>query len=184
MGSCKANNFDFPPNIGGIKMPEETKTPVATPNPEDVAAQAIEKLKEENKRLLAENDNLNAAKTKYYDKVLNGQESGKKEETHRSAQEIREDLWGKGKKQRTNLENAKLYTELDDACMRENGYSVFLPPINRGDSWNVDEERKAVETRKAFDEMIKVANGSSSVFDQEFARRFPKPIAISPRTRK
>jgi len=143
--------------------------------PEEVAAAAMEKLKAENEKLRVENDSLQKAKTAYYDKVINGAEPPKEEKKLRSAKEIREDLWGKGKRDRTNLENAVLYNELDNACIRETGKSAYLPPINEKGSYSQEDIELAKATHKAFDELIEEADGNPDVFDSEFIRRYPKP---------
>lgn len=177
MFPCKANNFEGANTKGGIFMPEqeEEKQKEQQPNSEEVAAAAIEKLKAENEKLMSENKDLKQAKVAYYDKIINGADPSSKEKNLRSAKEIRDDLWGKGKKDRTNLDNAILYNELDDACIREEGKSAYLPPVNEKGSYTQDDIDLAKKTHKAFEELIEEANGNPDVFDSEFMRRYPKP---------
>ena len=84
------------------------------------SAEAAMKLKKELDEVKAENDSLRAAKKEYYDKLLN---EGKIKEDepkpkHRTSSEIRED-WKKNASNNTNLRNAQLSVEYDEAITRE-----------------------------------------------------------------
>lgn len=138
-------------------------------------ASALDEMGKKVKVLEAQNAELLAAKKKYYDSILNGSESmedaGPKERTR---DEIRKDLFGrKDKDNMSNLEYAKLVVELDDACIREEGESCFIP---KGKDVNptVDERDTAKRFHEVLKTCIKEADGDNEIFNQALARRIKK----------
>ena len=89
-------------------------------NPELSEAEALKKLKEENDKLKSRNSQLEAAKKEYYDALLNDGELKEKDSKpkYRSSSEIREE-WKKTASNNTNLRNAQLSVEYDEAITRE-----------------------------------------------------------------
>lgn len=146
-------------------MPDDKTKEQELPEQDSAVEEArkFSELKAENDKLKAQNADLQAAKEKYYDAILNHQEppedNGPKV---RSREEIRKELFDG--KQRSNLEYAKLTVELDDACRREQGQSCFAP-MNHEEGPTADELQKADKCRKILDESIKKADGDPEVFN-------------------
>lgn len=84
------------------------------------SAEAAMKLKRELDEVKAENESLRAAKKEYYDKLLNEGEvkDNEPKPKYRTSSEIREE-WKKNASNNTNLRNAQLSVEYDEAVTRE-----------------------------------------------------------------
>ena len=89
-------------------------------NPELSEAEALKKLKEENDKLKSRNSQLEAAKKEYYDALLNDGELKEKDSKpkYRSSSEIRKE-WKETASNNSNLRNAQLSVEYDEAITRE-----------------------------------------------------------------
>lgn len=133
-------------------------------------ASTILELKNQLDGLIIENKRLTQAKHDYYDAVLNGTHVEESAPKLRSRDEIRNDLFGREDKDNmTNLDYAKLAVELDDACIRENGESCFLPK-GKGVTPTVDERDVAVRMNAALKDCIEQANDDPKEFDRAWAR--------------
>lgn len=155
---------------------EEIKKEAITPTKTDLLdeAQALSEMSKKVSTLEAQNAELMAAKKKYYDAILNGQTVEDNGPKYRTKDEIRKDLFGRDDKDNmTNLEYATLAVELDDACIREDGESCFLP---KGKNVTVtsDERETAVRFHDCLETCIKEADGDPEVFDQALNRRIKK----------
>lgn len=136
-------------------------------------ASALNEMSNKVRNLEAQNAELMAAKKKYYDTILNG---GTVEEVapYRTRDEIRKELFSiEDKDNMTNLDYAKLAVELDDACIREQGESCFLPK-GKGVTPTVDERDVAVRMNAVLKECIEEADGDPHIFDQALQRRIRK----------
>lgn len=161
-------------------MIEETKT---TTSDQGLAASGTDLVEEASAltemgkkvtALEAQNAELMAAKKKYYDAILNGSSTEDNGPKERTRDEIRKDLFGrKDKDCMSNLEYAKLVVELDDACIREQGESCFLPK-GKDVTPTVDERSVAERLHNALKESIDESEGDNELFNQAFARRIKR----------
>lgn len=146
---------------------------LATPTTDLVEeASALNEMSNKVKALEAQNAELMAAKKKYYDSVLNGQ-TVEEVAPYRTKKEIRQDLFGRDKQEISNLEYAKLVVELNEACIREDGESCFLPKGKEATP-TYEEQQTAVKFHNALVECIEEANGDNAIFNQAMARRIRK----------
>lgn len=135
-------------------------------------AQALNEMSKKVSTLEAQNAELMAAKKKYYDSILNGQ-SVEEVAPNRTRDEIRKELFGKDMQEMSNLEYAKLVVELDDACIREEGESCFLPK-GKNVTPTSDERLTAERFHDCLVDCIEEADGNAEVFNQAMARRIKK----------
>jgi len=140
-------------------------------NPNTLEAQALTEMSNQLAQLKKENSDLQKAKSSYYDKLLNGgviqpQENAPEQ---RSAETIREELRTKAKTN-NNLENAKLYVELNDAVMREGGVSIFNPK-GKDVIPSYEEATVAEVLPEILKQCIEIADGDPAVFLTEYNRR-------------
>lgn len=136
-------------------------------------ASALTEMSNKVKTLEAQNAELMAAKKKYYDSILNGQSAEETAPQFRTRDEIRKDLFSKDREEISNLEYAKLAIELDDACIREEGESCFLPK-GRNVTITSDERATAERFHACLEECIEEADGDNEVFNQALERRIKK----------
>lgn len=154
-----------------------TQTPIS--NPEIDEAQALSELKAQISELKAQNANLQEAKAKYYDTVLNGQTPTQSvEPEHRAVKDIRDDLIKGMEKGITNLDYCTLALELDDAvredaAKRNHRDSVFLPK-GRQVQITVDEYATADKMHDVLKECIDNAKGDPDRFNAELNAHMPK----------
>lgn len=127
-------------------------------------AQALTELKRQFDALKAENADLLAAKKEYYEQVLNGNQAPVEEEK-RDPKVIREEI-AKKSGDLSNLDNAKLYVELDDAVQARGGQSIFLPS-GRGVTPTADEENTARKFKQVLVECIEKSEGNPDRFNSE-----------------
>lgn len=105
----------------------ETSSQESTTNPEVDSAQALSERNSRIKDLEKQNAQLQEAKSKYYDAVLNGGDAPSAEEKHRSIKDIREDMIKGVENGINNLDYCKLALELDKEVRRTTNESVFVP---------------------------------------------------------
>lgn len=133
-------------------------------------AQVFNEMSKQMQSLKAENAALQKAKRDYYDAILNGgtisEESAPK---YRTKEEIRKDLMH-DTADKTNLEYLTLALELDDACIREDGKSCFLPK-GKGVNPTLEEKEVAQRFHQVVQECIDYADGDPDVFNMELQRR-------------
>lgn len=136
---------------------------------ESANAAAFLKQQEKIKELEIENAGLKKAKREFYNAVINGnvpkQDNGPVE---RSVKDCRADLVKAMDK--TNLEYAKAMIALDDACIREQGVSCFLPQ-GKDVVPTADEVATAKKFRTVIEECIEEADDDPAVFNNELMRR-------------
>lgn len=167
---------------GGIM--DETKNlnsetvPQSSSNPELDQARTLTELKNQITNLENENKNLQEAKSKYYDAVLNGTSSPVAEKKHRSIGEIRGDLIKSLDHDVTNLDYCTLAVELDNA-VREDAEkhnkmdSVFLPH-GKDIQPTVDEYNTATKINSVLQDCIDKADGDPERFNMELSSRMSK----------
>ncbi len=135
-------------------------------------ASALTEMSNKVRNLEAQNAELMAAKKKYYDAILNGNTAEDNGPAERTKLEIRKDLF-QGDKELSNLEYAKLVVELDDACIREDGESCFLPK-GRNVTVTADERDVANRFHNCLVDCIEEADGDNEIFNQAMNRRIKK----------
>lgn len=136
-------------------------------------AQALNEMSKKVKTLEAQNAELMAAKKRYYDSILNGSTVEENAPKTRSKNEIRKELFVDRKEDLSNLEYAKLVVELDEACIREDGESCFLPK-GKDVEPTADERQTAERFRECLVDCIEEAEGDEELFNQALARRTRK----------
>lgn len=135
-------------------------------------ASALTEMSNKVRNLEAQNAELMAAKKKYYDAILNGNTVEDNGPQYRTRDEIRKDLF-QGDKELSNLEYAKLVVELDDACIREEQESCFLPK-GRNVTVTADERDVATRFHNCLVDCIEEADGDNEIFNQAMNRRIKK----------
>lgn len=141
-------------------------------NPETAEAQALSELKKQVDALTKKNNELQEAKSKYYDAVLNGASvTESAQPTHRPIKEIRDDLIKGFDNNITNLDYCKLAVELDDAVREDAAKqgkedSAFLPHGEKVTP-TVDEYNTAAKMNTVLKECIEAANGDPKRFNLE-----------------
>lgn len=153
------------------KTKESEKTLTQDQSPAEKEAQVLIELKKQNDALLAQNAELQAAKTKYYDAVLNGQSEPTGVQS-RTPKEIREEI-AKKSADNTNLENAKLYLELNEAVKARGGQSIFLP-VGKNVQITYDEAEGARKLEEALKLCVEAANGDPDRFNSELKSHMKK----------
>lgn len=157
-------------------MTEEEKTSeqAITPQGTDLLeeAQALSEMSKKVSILEAQNAELQAAKKKYYDSILNGQ-TVEEVAPYRTRDEIRKELFDEKRDEISNLDYAKLVVELDDACIREEGESCFLPK-GKDVTPTADEYMTAERFHACLVDCIEEADGDNEIFNQALARRIKK----------
>lgn len=151
----------------------------AVVNPETAEAQALSELRKQVDVLSKKNNQLQEAKSKYYDAVLNGVNPAENAQPeHRSIQDIRADLIKGFDANITNLDYCKLAVELDDAvradaAKRGKVDSAFLP---HGEKVNVtvDEYNTAEKMNSVLKECIAAADNNPERFNLELKSHMSK----------
>lgn len=136
---------------------------------ETTAAAALLKQREKIAALEKQNKELLQAKATFYDAVLNGnqpQPSNGAED--RTVEQCRKDLIAA--REKTNLEYCEAMIALDDACIREQGISCFLPQ-GKDVTPTADEMNTREKFRSVIEECIEIADGDPGVFNNELMRR-------------
>lgn len=146
----------------------ETVTPTVN-NPELTEAQTLNELKNQITELQAQNKNLQEAKTKYYDAVLNGNSAAVEQPEHRSIGDIRADMINGFEHNITNLDYCKLAVELDDAVRSDAAKhnkvdSVFLPH-GKDIQPTVDEYNSANKMNEVLRQCIDQSNNDPDQFN-------------------
>lgn len=147
-------------------------------NPELTEASTLAKLSNQVNELRKQNEQLQEAKSKYYDQILNGSTAQVAEKKTRSISEIREDLIKSLDHDVTNLDYCKLAVELDDA-VRENAEkhnkqdSAFLPKGKQVDP-TVDEYNTANKMNNILHECIDECGDDPEKFNMLLNSRMSK----------
>lgn len=148
-------------------------------NPEIEQARTLAELKNKVTVLENENKNLQEAKSKYYDQILNGGSADPiVEQKHRPIKEIRDDMIKGFENDITNLDYCKLAVELDDA-IREDANdrgkvdSAFLPK-GKDVQITVDEYNTADKMNKVLKECIEEADGNPDKFNMALEAHMPR----------
>lgn len=148
-------------------------------NPETAEAQALSELKKQVDVLTKKNNELQEAKSKYYDAVLNGVNPVESAQpAHRAVQEIRDDMIKGFENNITNLDYCKLAVELDDA-VREDAEkrgkrdSAFLPHGEKVQV-TVDEYNTAEKMNSVLKECIAAAGDDPTRFNLELKAHMSK----------
>lgn len=148
-------------------------------NPELEQAQALTELQNQVVELKKQNKDLQEAKSKFYDSILNGATQVQvAEPRHRSVKEIREDMVKGFQNNITNLDYCKLAVELDDTVRAEaekHGKidSAFLPKGSDVQP-SVDEYATADKMNSVLKECIQLANGDADRFNLELKAHMAK----------
>ena len=143
-------------------------------------AQALTEMSNKVKTLEAQNAELLAAKRKYYDTIINGNQVDEHTAQPKTAKEIGEELAKiKEKDSLTNLEYVTKSLELDEAVVRETGHSSFLP-MGKGISPTADEESIAERYTKFMKQAVNEADGDPAVFNSIIERNV-KVMPIKPK---
>lgn len=138
-------------------------------------AEALIQQREEIEKLRKENKDLNEAKKKYYDRLLNGTEvKAEIVQPKPTVEQLVKDLRQAQAQGKTDLEYMTIALELDDACIERDGLSCFLP---KGRDVNPTTEEKEVASRfhAVMRECVDAADGDPDIFKMEMNRRITDP---------
>lgn len=137
-------------------------------------AQIVTQLSDKVTKLEAENAELQAAKKKYYDRLLNNnvvEPEQKVVHTDAEIQEMRQKLFT-NENELSNLEYVKTALELRDAILEktEGKTDIF---VGKGSKFAPTQEDyfRAENTAESLKECVEYANGDSQLFTQEVQRR-------------
>ena len=123
-----------------------------------VSKEAYDKLREDNKKLL--------------DTIVSGQsleQTEVKEEVDVDA--LRKELFGKSRKDLSNLEYVDKTLQLRKALMEKGEQDPFVMKAGRTSSPEAEDFKKAERVASVLQECVDIADGNDSVFDNEFQRR-------------
>ena len=123
-----------------------------------VSKEAYDKLREDNKKLL--------------DTIVSGQsleQTEVKEEVDVDA--LRKELFGKSRKDLSNLEYVDKALQLRKALMEKGEQDPFVMKAGRTSSPEAEDFKKAERVASVLQECVDIADGNDSVFDNEFQRR-------------
>ena len=123
-----------------------------------VSKEAYDKLREDNKKLL--------------DTIVSGQsleQTEVKEEVDVDA--LRKELFGKSRKDLSNLEYVDKTLQLRKALMERGEQDPFVMKAGRTSSPEAEDFKKAERVASVLQECVDIADGNDSVFDNEFQRR-------------
>ena len=123
-----------------------------------VSKEAYDKLRADNKKLL--------------DTIVSGQsleQTEVKEEVDVDA--LRKELFGKSRKDLSNLEYVDKALQLRKALMEKGEQDPFVMKAGRTSSPEAEDFKKAERVASVLQECVDIADGNDSVFDNEFQRR-------------
>lgn len=123
-----------------------------------VSKEAYDKLRADNKKLL--------------DTIVSGQsleQTEVKEEVDVDA--LRKELFGKSRKDLSNLEYVDKALQLRKALMEKGEQDPFVMKAGRTSSPEPEDFKKAERVASVLQECVDIADGNDSVFDNEFQRR-------------
>ena len=123
-----------------------------------VSKEAYDKLREDNKKLL--------------DTIVSGQsleQTEVKEEV--DVDVLRKELFGKSRKDLSNLEYVDKTLQLRKALMERGEQDPFVMKAGRTSSPEAEDFKKGERVASVLQECVDIADGNDSVFDNEFQRR-------------
>ena len=117
-------------------------------------------------------DKLRADNKKLLDTIVSGQsleQTEVKEEVDVDA--LRKELFGKSRKDLSNLEYVDKALQLRKALMEKGEQDPFVMKAGRTSSPEAEDFKKAERVASVLQECVDIADGNDSVFDNEFQRR-------------
>ena len=121
-----------------------------------VSKEAYDKLREDNKKLL--------------DTIVSGQSLEQTEEEV-DVDALRKELFGKSRRDLSNLEYVDKALQLRKALMEKGEQDPFVMKAGRTSSPEAEDFKKAERVASVLQECVDIADGNDSVFDNEFQRR-------------
>ena len=123
-----------------------------------VSKEAYDKLREDNKKLL--------------DTIVSGQSLEQTEvKTEVDVDALRKELFGKSRRDLSNLEYVDKALQLRKALMEKGEQDPFVMKAGRTSSPEAEDFKKAERVASVLQECVDIADGNDSVFDNEFQRR-------------
>ena len=156
-------------------MAEEINNAVSSENSQiDTNQDYISALNEMKKNTVSKEayDKLRADNKKLLDTIVSGQsleQTEVKEEVDVDA--LRKELFGKSRKDLSNLEYVDKTLQLRKALMERGEQDPFVMKAGRTSSPEAEDFKKAERVASVLQECVDIADGNDSVFDNEFQRR-------------
>ena len=155
-------------------MEEEKKAVSGTESQIDTNQDYISALNEMKKNTVSKEayDKLRADNKKLLDTIVSGQsleQTEVKEEVDVDA--LRKELFGKSRKDLSNLEYVDKTLQLRKALMEKGEQDPFVMKAGRTSSPEAEDFKKAERVASVLQECVDIADGNDSVFDNEFQRR-------------
>lgn len=155
-------------------MEEEKKAVSGTESQIDTNQDYISALNEMKKNTVSKEayDKLRADNKKLLDTIVSGQsleQTEVKEEVDVDA--LRKELFGKSRKDLSNLEYVDKALQLRKALMEKGEQDPFVMKAGRTSSPEAEDFKKAERVASVLQECVDIADGNDSVFDNEFQRR-------------
>lgn len=155
-------------------MEEENKAVSGTESQIDTTQDYISALNEMKQNTVSKEayDKLRADNKKLLDTIVSGQsleQTEVKEEVDVDA--LRKELFGKSRKDLSNLEYVDKALQLRKALMEKGEQDPFVMKAGRTSSPEAEDFKKAERVASVLQECVDIADGNDSVFDNEFQRR-------------
>ena len=155
-------------------MEEEKKAVSGTESQIDTNQDYISALNEMKQNTVPKEayDKLRADNKKLLDTIVSGQsleQTEVKEEVDVDA--LRKELFGKSRKDLSNLEYVDKALQLRKALMEKGEQDPFVMKAGRTSSPEAEDFKKAERVASVLQECVDIADGNDSVFDNEFQRR-------------
>ena len=155
-------------------MEEEKKAVSGTESQIDTNQDYISALNEMKQNTVPKEayDKLRADNKKLLDTIVSGQsleQTEVKQEVDVDA--LRKELFGKSRKDLSNLEYVDKALQLRKALMEKGEQDPFVMKAGRTSSPEAEDFKKAERVASVLQECVDVADGNDSVFDNEFQRR-------------
>lgn len=155
-------------------MEEEKKAVSGTESQIDTNQDYISALNEMKKNTVSKEayDKLRADNKKLLDTIVSGQsleQTEVKQEVDVDA--LRKELFGKSRKDLSNLEYVDKALQLRKALMEKGEQDPFVMKAGRTSSPEAEDFKKAERVASVLQECVDIADGNDSVFDNEFQRR-------------
>ena len=155
-------------------MEEEKKAVSGTESQIDTNQDYISALNEMKQNTVPKEayDKLRADNKKLLDTIVSGQsleQTEVKEEV--DVDVLRKELFGKSRKDLSNLEYVDKTLKLRKALMEKGEQDPFVMKAGRTSSPEAEDFKKAERVASVLQECVDIADGNDSVFDNEFQRR-------------
>lgn len=158
---------DQPP----AKQPDPEKKADKKPSVDDNMAEVIKKLMDENKKLKGDKQKAeDYNKTLLNDVLDGGVGDNKKAPEKKSIEELREELYGKSRKEMTNLEYISKTLDLRDQLMEKGETDPFVPQGRKANA-TITDYQSADNVANLLKDCVKAADNDPNAFNEQLRKR-------------